>query len=54
MPRTYTNIEELTEEVLRRKAAGETNRKRAECYGMTKRKVEQLITHQNRKQAWFE
>jgi hypothetical protein len=36
MPRQYTKVEILSEEVFRRKAAGETNRGIAESYELTK------------------
>ena len=49
MPRGYTRIEELTEVIFARKAAGETNREIAESYGLTKEQVKGLVTRQNRK-----
>ncbi len=49
MARTYTKMEELAEEVFRRKAAGETNRQIAESYGLTKEQIKQLVSRQNRK-----
>lgn len=50
MSRSYVKMEGLTEEVFRRKAAGETNREIGERFGLTKRQVEQLVNRQNRKQ----
>ena len=49
MPRKYTKVEILSEEVFRRKAAGETNREIAESYGLTKYQIKQLVTRQNHK-----
>ena len=49
MPRKYTKVENLSEDVFRRKAAGETNREIAESYGLSKKQIEQLATRQNRK-----
>ena len=49
MSRKYTKIEILSEEVFRRKAAGETNRNIAESYGLTKYQIKQLVARQNRK-----
>lgn len=49
MPRAYTRVEELSDEVFRRKAAGETNREIAESYGLTLKQIKKLITRQNNK-----
>ena len=49
MPRAYGKVEMLSEEVFRRKAAGETNREIAESYDLTLKQVKQLITYQNNK-----
>lgn len=49
MPRKYTKLEEIKEEVFRRKAAGETNREIAESYGLTKKQIKQLVSRENRK-----
>ena len=49
MARKYTKMEILAEEVFRRKEAGETNRKIAESYGLTKYQIKQLVARQNRK-----
>ena len=50
MARKYTKVEILSEEVFRRKAAGETNREIGERYGLTKKQVKNLVSLQNRKQ----
>ena len=49
MPRQYTKLEILSEEVFRRKEAGETNREIAESYGLTKYQIKQLVSRQHRK-----
>ena len=49
MPRKYTKVELLSEEVFQRKAAGETNREIAESYGLTKYQIKQLVSRQHRK-----
>ena len=49
MPRAYTKVEILSEEVFRRKKAGETNRAIAESYGLTLKQIKKLITRQNNK-----
>ena len=54
MPRNYVKMECLAEEVLWRKAAGETNREIGESYGLTKRQIEQLVNRQHRKQRMIE
>ena len=50
MSRGYAKEEILSEEVFRRKAAGETNREIGESYGLTKEQVKSLVKRQNRKQ----
>lgn len=50
MARKYTKVEMLSEEVFRRKAAGETNREIGERYGLTKKQIKNLVSRQNRKQ----
>lgn len=50
MPRKYTKVEALAEDVFRRKEAGETNREIAESYGLEKKQIKQLVARQNRKQ----
>ena len=49
MPRKYTKVELLSDEVFRRKAAGETNREIAKSYGVTKYQIKQLVSRQHRK-----
>lgn len=49
MPRKYVKMEALTDEVFRRKAAGETNREIGESYGLSKEQITRLVTRQNRK-----
>lgn len=49
MSRQYVKMESLSEEVFRRKAAGETNREIAEIFGLTKCQIKQLVSRQNRK-----
>jgi predicted transcriptional regulator len=49
MARKYTKIENLSEKVFRRKAAGETNREIAESYGLSKKQIKGLVNRQNRK-----
>ncbi len=39
MPRTYTKMENLAEEVFRRKEADETNRQITESYGLSKKQI---------------
>ena len=50
MARKYTKMEHLAKIVKERKAAGETNRKIAESYGMTKKQIKQLVNRENRKE----
>lgn len=50
MARKYTKVEELTEVIRARKAAGETNRAIGESYGLSKEQVKGLINRQNRKE----
>ncbi|TGJ75918.1 hypothetical protein [Caproiciproducens galactitolivorans] len=47
MPRKYTKVEMLSEEVFRRKASGETNREIRESYGLTKYQIKQLVSRQH-------
>ena len=49
MSRSYVKVEQLAEEVFRRKEAGETNRQIGEQFGLTKDQVKQLATRQRRK-----
>lgn len=49
MPRNYTKVESLAEEVFRRKAAGESNREIGEHFGLSKDQIKGLVKRQNRK-----
>lgn len=49
MARKYVKMEQITDEVFRRKAAGETNREIGQDYGLTRKQIEQLVARQNRK-----
>ena len=50
MARKYTKIEELTDVIRARKAAGETNRAIGASYGLSLKQVKGLISRQNRKE----
>ena len=50
MSRGDTKAEALSEEVFRRKAAGETNREIGAHFGLRKAQVKGLVNRQNRKQ----
>lgn len=50
MSRQYTKVETLSEEVFRRKAAGETNREIGAHFGLSKAQIKGLVKRQNRKQ----
>ncbi len=54
MPRSYTKVECLAEEVFRRKAAGETNREIGEQFGLSKEQIRGLVKRQNRKHRLVE
>lgn len=54
MPRKYVKMEQLAEEVFRRKAAGETNREIGEHFGLSKYQIRQLVARQNRKRRKIE
>ena len=54
MSRTYTKMENLSEAVFRRKEAGETNRQIGESYGLSKKRIKQLVNRQNRKRRMIE
>ena len=43
MPRNYTKMEQLSEAVFARKAAGETNREIAESYGLTLKQIRKSL-----------
>ena len=49
MSRGYTKVEALSEEVFRRKAAGETNREIGARFGLSKEQIKGLVKRQNRK-----
>lgn len=49
MPRKYVKMEQLAEEVFKRKAAGETNREIGAHFGLSKSQIRQLVARQNRK-----
>ena len=49
MPRQYTRIECLSEEVFRRQAAGETNREIGAQLGLSKEQTKGLVKRQRRK-----
>ena len=50
MTRKYTKVEELSEIIRARKAAGETNRAIGESYGLSLKQVKGLVNRQNRKE----
>ena len=50
MSRQYTKVDALSEEVFRRKAAGETNREIGARFGLSKAQIKGLVNRQNRKQ----
>lgn len=50
MSRKYTKVENLLDEVLKRKEAGETNRQIGESYGLSREQIEQLVARYHRKQ----
>ena len=49
MSRDYVKMEEMSEEVFRRKAQGETNRAIGESYGLSLEQIRNLVKRQNRK-----
>lgn len=49
MARQYNHVQEIAEEVFRRKAEGQTNREIGEVYGLTKKQIKQLVNRENRK-----
>lgn len=49
MPRKYTHVQELADEIYKRKAEGQSNREIGERYGLTKEQVKQLVFRENRK-----
>ena len=50
MARKYTKVEELSEIIRARKAAGATNRAIGESYGLSLKQVKGLVSRQNRKE----
>lgn len=50
MPRKYTKVECIADEVFKLKEAGRTNREIGEIFGLTKEQVKQLAKRQRRKQ----
>ena len=48
MSRDYVKMAELSEEVFRRKAQGETNRVIGESYGLSLEQIRNLVKRQNR------
>ena len=49
MARQYTKMEELSEAVFARKAAGETDRQIGESYGLSREQIHNLVMRQRRK-----
>ena len=49
MPRKYVKMEQIAEEVFRRKEAGETNREIGAHFGLSQYQIQQLVARQNRK-----
>ena len=50
MPRKYTKIELLSDEIFRLKEHGKTHREIGDLYGLTKEQIKGLVNRQNRKQ----
>lgn len=50
MSKKYTKVKCLTEEVLRRKEAGETHREIGKHFGLTKEQIKELVKRHRRKQ----
>ena len=50
MPRKYTKIEMLLDEIFRLKEHGKTHREIGELYGLTKEQIKGFVNRQNRKQ----
>ena len=46
MARQYTKVEELSEAVFARKAAGETDRQIGESYGLSREQIHNLVMRQ--------
>ena len=49
MPRQYTKIEQLSDEIFRFKTEGKTHRQIGEIYGLTKEQIKGFIKRQRRK-----
>lgn len=49
MPRQYSKVEIISEEVFRLKAAGKTNREIGEKFGLSKAQIKGLVKRQNKK-----
>ncbi len=54
MSRSYVKVERLSEEVFRRKTAGETNREIGAHFGLSKEQIKGLVKRQNRKRQLVE
>ena len=50
MPRKYTKIELLSDEIFRLKEHGKTHREIGDLYGLTKTQIKGFVNRQNRKQ----
>lgn len=50
MPRKYTKIEMLSDEIIRLKEHGKTHREIGELYELTKEQIKGFVNRQNRKQ----
>ena len=50
MPRKYTKIELLSNEIFRLKEHGKTHREIRDLYGLIKEQSKEFVNHQNRKQ----
>ena len=50
MPRKYTKIEMLSDEIFRLKEQGKTHREIGDLYGLTKEQIKGFVNRQNRKQ----
>lgn len=49
MPRKYTKIEALSDEIFRLKENGKTHREIGELYGLTKEQIKGFVNRRNRK-----
>lgn len=48
MPRSYTHVKELAEEIFKQKAEGRSNREIREQYGLSEKQLKNLITRHNK------